>query len=290
LRYEIKFVRTEHINFEIATCGSGDRLALLLHGFPESNYSWRYQLTFLAKLGYQVWAPNLRGYGNTSRPKGVQNYVIERLMDDVAALIDASGLKSVTLVGHDWGALIAWNFAVREIRPLERLIIMNVPHPGVAQKKLFTWPQIFKSWYVFFFQLPLLPEAGLTARGAVMIKNVFVDTAVDKSKFPKDVTDVYRENVLRPGAATAMINYYRGLIRGGSSWRQYRLGWPRIKIPTLMVWGEQDAFIEKYMTEDTGDFVDDLTIHFLPDVSHWVQQEAPDEVNRIMEHWLALPR
>ena len=288
--YTVRFVRTKDINFEVATCGSGDRLALLLHGFPESNYSWRHQLPFLAKLGYRVWAPNLRGYGNTSRPKGVRNYTIECLMDDVAALIYAAGAKSVTLIGHDWGAIIAWSFAVREIRPLERLIIMNVPHPGVAQRKFFSWPQIFKSWYVFFFQLPRLPELGLLAGNAAMVKNAFVDTAVDKSKFPKEVTDVYRENALRPGAATAMINYYRGLIRGGSVWRQARLGWPRIKTPTLMIWGEQDAFIEKYMTEGTVDFVEDLTIHFLPDVSHWVQQEAPDEVNRIMEGWLTQPR
>jgi len=289
-QYVIKFVRTKDITFEVAESGSGDRLALLLHGFPESNFSWRFQLPFLAKLGYRVWAPNLRGYGNTSRPTGVKNYTVECLMDDVAALIDASGAKSVTLFGHDWGAVIAWNFAAREIRPLERLVIMNVPHPGVVQRKLFTWPQIYKSWYIFFFQLPGLPEAGLTARRANMVKNAFVETAVDKAKFPRDVTDVYRENALRPGAATAMINYYRGLIRGGSMWRQYRLGWPRLKTPTLMVWGEQDAFIEKYMTEGTGNFVEDLTIHFLPHVSHWVQQEAPDEVNQIVEHWLTQSR
>lgn len=288
--FSIKFIKANGLNFETAVCGEGDKLALLLHGFPESNYSWRYQLPFLAARGYKVWAPNLRGYGNTSRPVGVRNYRIEALMEDVAALIDAADAKSVTLVGHDWGALIAWTFAVRELRPLERLVILNVPHPGVVQKKLFTWPQIFKSWYMFFFQLPFLPEKGLTAKDARMVEKAFVDTAVDKSKFPKDVTDVYRENALKPGAATAMINYYRGLFRGGSSWRQFRLGWPRLKTPTLMIWGEQDAFIEKYMTEGTGEFVEDLTIHFLPHASHWVQQEAPDEVNGIMDHWLKNPR
>jgi epoxide hydrolase 4 len=288
--FAVKFIKTEDIDFEVATCGTGDQLALLLHGFPESNYSWRYQLPFLAKLGYRVWAPNLRGYGNTSRPKGVRNYTIEKLMDDVAALIDASGAKSVTLMGHDWGALIAWTFAARKIRPLERLVIMNVPHPAVAETKIFSWPQIAHSWYVFFFQIPRLPELGLVARGARMVRKAFVDTAVDKSKFPADVTDVYCENALRPGAATAMINYYRGLIRGGSSWRQYQLGWPRSRTPTLVIWGEQDAFIEKYMTEGTDEFVEDLTINFLPEASHWVQQEAPDEVNRIMERWLANPR
>lgn len=285
-----KVVKANGLDFEVVTCGEGDDLALLLHGFPETNFSWRAQLPFLADRGYKVWAPNMRGYGNTSRPTGVRNYTLEILMEDVAGLIDAAKAKTVTLVGHDWGALIAWTFAVREKRRLERLIIMNVPHPAIAQRKLFTWPQIARSWYVFFFQLPFLPEIALTARDGRLVEKSVIDTAVDKSKFPKSVTDFYRENVLRPGAATAMVNYYRGLFRGGSAWRQYRLGWPRIKTPTLMIWGEQDAFIEKYMTDGTGEFVEDLTIHFLPDASHWVQQEAPDDVNRIMAHWLSHSR
>lgn len=290
IELSLEHIQANGITFETVTCGEGDNLALLLHGFPESNYSWRHQLPFLAELGYRVWAPNLRGYGNTTRPEGVRHYRMEVLMDDVAGLIDASGAKTVTLVAHDWGALIAWTFAVRELRPLERLVIMNVPHPAVAQKKMFTWPQIYRSWYIYFFQLPYFPEKGLTANGARMVEKAFVDTAVDKSKFPKEVTDYYCENALKPGAATAMINYYRGLIRGGSAWRQYRLGWPRLKTPTLMIWGEQDAFIEKYMTEGTDKFVEDLTIHFLPDASHWVQQEDPDQVNRIMEKWLGNSR
>jgi pimeloyl-ACP methyl ester carboxylesterase len=285
-----KVVKANGLDFDVVTCGEGGDLALLLHGFPETNFSWRAQLPFLAGQGYKVWAPNMRGYGKTSRPTGVRNYAIELLMEDVAGLIDAARAKTVTLVGHDWGALIAWTFAVRELRTLERLVIMNVPHPGIVQRKLFTWPQIARSWYIFFFQLPYLPELGLTFKQGRMIEKSFVGTAVDKSKFPKEVTDFFRENALLPGAATAMVNYYRGLFRGGSAWRQYRLGWPRIKTPTLLIWGEQDAFLEKSLTGGTGEFVEDLTIHFLPHVSHWVQQEAPDEVNGIMAHWLSNSR
>jgi len=283
-------VKANGLDFEVLTCGTGDNLALLLHGFPETNFSWRAQLPFLADLGYKVWAPNMRGYGNSSRPMGVRNYTLEALMADVSGMIDAAKAKTVTLMGHDWGALIAWHFAVREHRPLERLVIFNVPHPGVAERKIFSWPQIARSWYVFFFQLPYLPEMGMTAKDGQWIKKVFANTVADRSKFPKEVVDVFLKNLMQPGAATAMVNYYRGLIRGGSSWRQFRQGWPRIKTPTLMIWGEQDAFIEKYMTEGTDKFVEDLTIHYLPNVSHWVQQEAPDVVNKIIGHWLSNSR
>src|SRR3984885_6806513 len=170
---EHQTIRANGIDFNVATAGSGERLALCLHGFPESSYSWRYQMPLLAQLGFRVWAPDLRGYGASSRPKGVQAYALETLEEDVAALIEAAGAKEVVLVGHDWGALIAWYYAMFGRIPIARLVIMNVPHPALAQKGLRTWRQLAKSWYIFFFQIPWLPEFGLARNGCEAIGRVF---------------------------------------------------------------------------------------------------------------------
>lgn len=162
-RIETCFVDANGLRFEVDTCGTGDRLALCLHGFPEHSFSWRYQLPLLAELGYRAWAPNLRGYGNSSRPEGVEAYDLEHLMADVAGLIDASGCQEVVLLAHDWGAVIAWHFAIRRIRPLTHLIICNVPHPGPARQALRRGlAQLKKSWYIFFFSGAT--TAGVAAR------------------------------------------------------------------------------------------------------------------------------
>jgi pimeloyl-ACP methyl ester carboxylesterase len=284
-RIRTEFVEANGLRFEVDQCGDGDTLALCLHGFPELAFSWRYQLPMLADAGYAAWAPNLRGYGGSSRPLGVENYHIDRLMDDVAALIDASGKKSVVLIAHDWGAIIAWQFAIEKRRPLEKLIICNVPHPGPTQKALRSgFAQIRKSWYMLFFQIPRLPEFLLGLRGARAIGEVLRNSSSNVATFPPEVTDVYRRNARQPGALTAMLNYYRALLR-------YRKavaarGMPVIEVPTLMIWGEDDVALTKETTYGTEQYVRDFRIRYLPRVSHWVQQEAPVEVNAMISAFL----
>jgi epoxide hydrolase 4 len=283
-RMDHQTIRANGIDFNVATTGGGERLALCLHGFPESSYSWRYQMPLLARLGYRVWAPDLRGYGASSRPRGVAAYALENLEEDVAALIEASGAKEVVLLGHDWGAVIAWYYAMFGRLPVAGLVIMNVPHPALMEKGLRTRRQLAKSWYIFFFQLPWIPEWGLARRGCEAIGRVFRDMAVDKSRFPEEVLHVYRNAAAAPGALTAMLNYYRALIRGFR--RTSRRGTPRIDTPTLMIWGEVDAALGKELTFGTENYVSHLTLRYLPNVSHWVQQEAPDTVNAMIEAWL----
>jgi pimeloyl-ACP methyl ester carboxylesterase len=284
---EIKheMVRANGLRFHVATCGEGERLALCLHGFPECWYSWRHQLPVLARLGYRAWAPDLRGYGESDRPGQREDYAIEKLMDDVAGLIDAAQPRETVLLAHDWGAVIAWYFAIRRIRPLARLVIMNVPHPAVMERAM-RGKQLLRSWYVLFFQLPRIPEALLRIGHCRAIGDAFRNMAIDKSRFPEDVLKVYRDNAARPGALTAMINYYRALVRGGGAERQRALGYPTMDTPTLMVWGEQDSALGKETTYGTERFVRQLTLRFLPRVSHWVQQEAPETVNAMLEAWL----
>lgn len=240
-------------------------------------------MPMLAARGWRVWAPNLRGYGASSKPEGVRAYALDHLTNDVAALIDASGAKEVMLIAHDWGAIIAWAFAIRKLRPLAKLVIMNVPHPMVGMREIRHWRQFRRSWYIFFFQLPRLPEAMLTREDGRGIKGAFYNMAVDKSRFPKDVLQTYADAALRPGAITAMINYYRALLRHRDS---VNLGDGRVNTPTLMIWGEEDSALNIRCTEGTEEWVSEFTLHRLPGVSHWVQQEAPDAVNAILADWL----
>jgi pimeloyl-ACP methyl ester carboxylesterase len=282
IRYQT--IRANGLDFHVATAGSGERLALCLHGFPESSFSWRHQMPLLAQLGLRVWAPDLRGYGGSSRPRGVAAYSLENLEEDVAALIEASGAKDVVLVGHDWGAVVAWYYAMFGRLPISKLIVMNVPHPALMEKGWRTRRQLAKSWYIFFFQLPWIPEWGLARRDYEAIGRMFRDMAVDKNRFPDEVLRVYREGAAQPGALTAMLNYYRALIRGRR--RTRRRGIVPIDTPTLMIWGEVDAALGKELTYGTECHVSNLTLRYLPNVSHWVQQEAPETVNAMIEAWL----
>ena len=278
-------IEANGLSFVVDEAGEGDRVALLLHGFPESRFSWRHQIPLLAALGWRVVAPDLRGYGETSRPPRKADYVIDRLVEDVAALFDACGARERLLVGHDWGAAIAWAFALDRPRPLDGLVIMNVPHPAVLARVMkASWRQPLRSWYMAFFQLPGLPEAMMTARRAQAIGQAFVGMAVDKARFPPEVTEVYRRNALLPGAMTAMINYYRANTGMLTRWGATP---PVIEVPTLMIWGEEDTALAIENTEGYEPLVSDFTLRRLPGVSHWVQQEAPEAVNAILSQWLA---
>jgi len=284
LTYRTVSVNGVDLEVSITNEGGPRGLALLLHGFPELAFSWRHQIPALTAAGYEVWAPNLRGYGRSSKPPKVADFSMDRLLTDIAGLIDASGRNEVTLVGHDWGAAQAWMFAIRRVRPLERLVIMNVPHPACMRRELRSVRQLLKSWYMFFFQIPWLPEKLLCARRAKAVGESFRKMAVDATRFPDEVTDVYREAALRPGAMRSMVNYYRAAFRGARAMSSEPL--PVIETPTLMVWGLEDTALSKETTDGTDEYVADLTMRFLPGVSHWVQQEAPEIVNAMLSAWL----
>ncbi len=271
------------LTFTVDEAGTGPDVALCLHGFPESRYSWRHQLKPLAEMGWRAVAPDMRGYGETSRPAGRDAYRMEHLVADAAALFDACGARRRLLVAHDWGALVAWTFAIERARPLDALVVMNVPHPAVFRAVLRrSWRQRLRSWYVLFFQLPVLPEWALRARGGAAVERAFLDMAVDKAAFSPSVLQHYRDNALRPGALTAMLAYYRAnagtLMRDAPS--------PRVATPTLMIWGEEDRALGLELTEGYAPYVADFTLRRLPGVSHWVQQEAPARVNAILAAWL----
>ncbi|NEQ30430.1 MAG: alpha/beta fold hydrolase [Leptolyngbya sp. SIO4C5] len=284
-----RFVEANGLQFELVEAGAeGDRLAICLHGFPELNLSWRHQIPLLAEQGWRVWAPNLRGYGASARPKGAAAYHIDTLTEDIGALIDAAKAErpafEVMLIAHDWGGAIAWDLAMRRVRPLDRLVVMNMPHPFTFARSLRLSPaQRRRSWYVFFFQLPKLPEALMRANGARAVRQAFRGMAANPERFPSDILDIYAAAALRPGAMTAMINYYRAIrmARG-----RVAASDPRVDVPTLLVWGTADEALGLETLDGIHAYLPDLTLKFLPGISHWVQQDAPEEVNAILRDWL----
>jgi epoxide hydrolase 4 len=286
--FETCQIETGGMTFECLRAGRGNpKLAVLLHGFPEAHFSWRHQIGPLVEAGYEVIAPNQRGYGASSRPEGIGAYHIKHLMADVAGIIDetADG-RPVTLISHDWGAIVAWGFAAQRLRPLERLVVMNVPHPARMIEELRHSAQRKKSWYVFFFQLPWLPEYLMGLKHADAVGKAFTRLARDKTRFDQPLIDAYRDNAAIPGALTAMINWYRASARGGLEvFRREVVA--TIATPTLMIWGEEDDALGIELTEGYDGLVKDFTLHRLPGVSHWVQQEAPEAVNAILLDWLA---
>ncbi len=210
-----RFVTANGLRFHYVECGPADGPpVLLLHGFPEFWYSWRHQLTALAAAGYRAIAPDLRGYNLTDKPRGVGPYTMDHLLDDVVALVDALRCGPVTLVGHDWGGTVAWTSAASPAHRhvIERLVVMNAPHPEAFLRRLDP-QQLRRSWYMFFFQLPFLPERTLRKDHFRALRQTLRGAAFRRDTFSREDLDRYVEAMARPGALTAAVNYYRGLTR-----------------------------------------------------------------------------
>jgi pimeloyl-ACP methyl ester carboxylesterase len=281
------FVHANGLEFAVDEAGEGDSVALLLHGFPESRWCWRHQLPRLASLGWRAVAPDMRGYGGSSRPKGRHAYELDNLVEDVAGLFQALDARRRLLVAHDWGALVAWAFAIRRRLPLDGFVVLNMPHPSAIARARTSPRQWLRSWYVLGLQLPWLPERLMTADRARAVVRIIRGTAVDRDRFPAAALEPYRRNALVPGAMTSMIDYYRANLG-----TMYLRPWPTtaIAVPTLMLWGEKDVAIGVEYCEGHEDLVTDLTLHRFPDASHWIHEEVPDEVNARLEAWMRARR
>lgn len=275
-------IEANGMRFAVDEAGEGDQIALLLHGFPESRLCWRYQMPALAARGWHATAVDMRGYGQSSRPEGRGAYAIEHLTKDVAALFDALGARRRLLIGHDWGGIVGWAAAIRRICRLDGLIVINAPHPRVFASVIRrSWHQRLRSWYVAFFSLPWLPERILTARNARRVGQALRHTASRPEIFPADVLARYRENAAQPGAMTAMLNYYRANLDVAALEQG-----PGVDVPTLLLWGDRDHALGPELVPGTEIYVPDVTVRMLPGVSHWVPEEAPEQVNAAITDWL----
>jgi len=278
---ERRLIETNGVRLHCLIAGSGP-LVLLLHGFPETSHAWRHQLPSLA-AHFRVVAPDLRGYGESDKPRDVAAYRGAVLAADVLGLVRAFDAERAHVVGHDWGGGVAWTFAMRHPDALDRLAIINCPHPVSMAKALRSnWRQIRRSWYIFAFQIPWLPEWGLTRDNARALRDMLRHSA-KSGTFSEEDLYTYARAFTASGAATAAVNYYRAAFRDGLRPRA-----PRITAPTLLIWGEDDLALGKELTYGMESlFVGELRIEYLANTSHWVMEERPAEVNRLLLDFLA---
>ncbi len=275
------YLETNGIRLHYVSEGEGP-LMLFLHGFPECWYSWRHQLSEFGK-DYKAVAIDLRGYNESDKPKEKSAYALSELIADVRGTIRALGYEKCVLVGHDWGGAIAWSFAYAYPAMVERLIVLNLPHPAKFAEGLRTPQQLLRSWYVALFQLPVLPELLLKSNNYAAIRSVFRDQAVNPEAFTEADLDRLVAAAAKPGALTAMLNYYRNIFQSEGFLNKQ---WGELAVPTLMIWGEKDAALGKELTYGTEQYVKTFEIQYIPDCSHWVQQEQPALVNQYIRDFL----
>ena len=278
---EHRRVDVGELALHVVTGGHGP-LVVLLHGFPEFWWSWRHQIPALIAAGFRVAVPDLRGYNLSDKPRDVSAYGLPHLSGDVDGLIRALGEESAHVVGHDWGAVVAWDFAMRFPKRLQRLAILNVPHPQVMLRALLRSPrQMRKSWYIFFFQLPMLPERFVRKDDYAMLrKSLGAGRLVPPA--PEDI-EPYVDAARRADSLRGGIGYYRAIFRGGAALRAKP---SRIDAPVLVVWGERDLYLGKELATPPPKLVPNARVEFLPDASHWVQVDSPARVNALLVPFL----
>ena len=271
------------VTLNVARAGPGNGpLVVLLHGFPEFWYGWRHQIGPLAAAGFRVLAPDQRGYNLSEKPRGLTHYALDALADDVVALIESTGRSRAALVGHDWGGIVAWWTAIRHPDRVERVAILNAPHPEFLYQGVLKRPsQLLRSWYVYYFQLPWLPEVGLGSFHGKGLAESLKRTS-RPGTFSDDDLGRYRAAWSQPGALTAMINWYRAAVRAAPPAPQDM----RVRVPALIVWGGQDAFILRNNAHDALARCDQGRLEFVEEATHWVHHEEPERVNRLLTGFL----
>lgn len=274
-----EYIISNGVKLHYVTQGEGP-LMLMLHGFPEFWYSWRHQIPEFAK-DHKVVALDLRGYNDSDKPQDAGSYTMDELLLDVEGVLQGLGYDRCILVGHDWGGAIAWCFTSAYPQYVEKLIILNMPHPAKFREGLRTLEQLQRSWYVFLFQLPWLPEFLLEWGSYRAIGTMLRETAVHKEAFSTQDLEAYKDAAAKRGALTAMLNYYRNLFPG-----MLEQEWEPIMVPTLLIWGENDVALNKDLTHGTEAYVPNLRIHYIANSGHWVQQEQPQLVNQYMREFV----
>ncbi len=261
----------------VAAGPPGGPAVILLHGFPEFWYGWHRQIEPLAAAGFRVIVPDQRGYNLSSKPPGVAAYALNELVSDIIAIADQLGQEKILLAGHDWGAAVAWGAALLHPHRIARLAILNVPHPSVMRRYLTNnRRQLRKSWYIFFFQLPYLPEAFLSASNCRKGIASLAGSSRPGTFSPDDLAQ-YRAAWSQPGALTGMINWYRALFRTRLKFRD-----KTVRVPTRILWGERDAFLLTEMAHESLRYCTNAELFTFANATHWLQHEEPTRVSELL--------
>lgn len=276
-------IRGDGLFLHVARAGSGPPV-ILLHGFPENWRTWKHQIPALTAAGFAVLAPDLRGYNESDRPSQREAYHLKHLVADVAALVRATGRERAHVVGHDWGGILAWTFAGAHPELLDRLVILNAPHLDIY-RRLARGPsrQLLRSWYVLLFRIPRLSEWALSARNFHLIRDLFRRQPF-KPAFSDGETEAYIQALAKPGALTAALNWYR---ENAAPDAVHLARSARVDAPTLVIWGERDTSLGIELLDDLKRVAPRVRVHRITNASHWVQNEAPDEVNRVLIEFLS---
>ncbi len=277
---ERHWVDREGVRLHVRAAGPEDGpLVVLLHGFPEFWYGWRRQIPALAAAGYRVVVPDQRGYNRSDAPRAVAAYDLDRLVDDVCAVIDAAGRARASVVGHDWGAMVGWHLAHAHPERLRRLAVLNVPHPRVFRDTLRTSPtQLLRSTYALFFQVPVVPEWLLGRNDGQGLATMLRWSGRPDTFADADLA-AYRRAWRRPGRLRGMLNWYRAA--GRRALRRIPPSDP-VDVPTLVVWGAQDVALGRQMAAPSAAMCADGRLRIIDDATHWVQHDATATVNRLL--------
>jgi pimeloyl-ACP methyl ester carboxylesterase len=278
-----RWVDVGGLRLHCVQAGTGP-LVVLLHGFPEFWYAWRHQLPALADAGYRVVAPDLPGYNTSDKPPRVRDYRPRVLAQEMADLIAALGADSATVAGHDWGGGLAWLLAMHHPERVQRLVVLNAPHPIRFLKGLGSPRQLRRSWYILAFQLPWLPERLLAASDFRALRRALGRQPTRPGAFTAQDIDRYVAAAAQPGAMGAAINYYRAAVRANPLAQAQTLR--RVDIPTLVIWGDQDRYLGRELAEPDPAWVPEVRVERIPEASHWVQADAPERVNQLMVDFL----
>jgi len=285
--WQHQFIEANRIRLHYVTHGEGD-LVLLLHGFPEFWYSWRFQIPALARH-FKVVVPDLRGYNDSEKPES--GYDLDTLSADIQSLIDRLGYSRAHIVGHDWGGAIAWRFAQKFPNSLDRLALLSAPHPQRFAKDLLSnIDHLRRSWYVLAFQVPTLPEWLIQSNLRAFVQNTFQEQAVRKGEFTQELIQKYQLALQKPGALGAAMNYYRQLFLPGHWVRDWMRSPDPISAPTLVLWGDEDSILSPKLMDGIEHWITaPFKFKLIPHCGHWIQQEVPQTVNRELIEFLRSP-
>ena len=250
---------------------------VLLHGFPDFWYSWRYQIPALADAGFHVIAPNLRGYDTSSKPPSVRDYTVDVIAKDIVELIEQHCDGIANVVGHDWGGGIAWYLAMEHRERIDRLAILNAPHPLAFRREFFRTSQWLRSWYMLFFQLPWLPEATMRWHDHWLLRRTLRSGPARDSEAS---LERYLSAVSHPRALESMMNYYRALVRSDAPQLL-----ARIDHPTILLWGDRDPYLVRELNEGLHGAVSKLKVVRFLNAGHWVHHDEVALVNQqLLQH------
>ncbi|MBN1305098.1 MAG: alpha/beta hydrolase [Anaerolineales bacterium] len=248
----------------------------MLHGFPEFWYGWRKQIPALAKAGYRGIVPDQRGYNLSGQPAGIRSYRLPELAADMTGLLDQLGHEKVCLAGHDWGAAAAWSLAIWRLERFHKLAILNVPHPRVMSRFLsHSLDQMRRSWGIGFFQIPWLPKRLLEGSRYANLTRLLAASGKAGSFTKADLAE-YKKSWSH--GLAGMLNWYRALVRHPAVYP----GDARVRIPTLLIWGMQDAALSYQMAHPSLDYCDHGTLVFFGQATHWVQHDEARTVNQLL--------